>query len=128
MEQFYLIILPFAPVHCVIFMLIREVFLEHQLTIFVSQAAALGARTETSQIWHALKTQCEESNLNEGDFIFPLPGDGLENKEKKMERNTQKGVKADLCFSRIRQYPGTTSSISLDSRYSKGTCLLAKLA
>lgn len=99
-------------------MLIREVFLEHQLSISVSQPAALGARTETSQIWHALKTQCERSNLNDSDFTFPHLGDGLGNKEKKKERTIQKGVKADLCLSRIRQYPGTTSSICLDSKYS----------
>lgn len=95
LEQFYLIILPFAQC-TLIFMLIRGVFLEHQLSIFVSQPAALGAKTETSQIWCALRTQCEESNLKAGDFIFPHPGHGLENKEEKKERNTQKGVKADL--------------------------------
>lgn len=109
-------------------MLARGAFLEHELSSFVSQPTALCARTRTSQIWHALKTQCERSNLNKGDFIFPHPGDGSGNKEKKNERNIQKGVKADLCFSRIRQYPGTTSSICLDTKYSKGACLLAKLA
>lgn len=114
--------------HSVIFMLIREVLLQHQLSIFVSQPAALGASTETSQIGYALKTQCERSDLNDGDFILLHLGDGLGNKEKKKERTTQKGIKADLCFSRLRQYPGTTSSICLDSKYFKGTCLLAKLA
>lgn len=107
-------------------MLIRGGFLEYQLSIFVSHPTALSARTETSQIWHTLKTQCERSNLN--DFIFPHLGDGLGNKEKKKERTIERGVKADLCFSRIRQYPGTTSPICHDSKYSKGTCLLAKLA
>lgn len=108
-------------------MLIKGVFLKHQLSIFASQPAALSAGTETSHIWHALKTQCERSNLNDGDFIFPHLGDGLGSK-KKRERTIQKGIKADLCFSRIRQYPETTSSLYLDSKYFKGTCLLTKLA
>lgn len=95
LEQFYLMTLPFAPVHSVIFMLVTGTSLEHQLSIFISQPTALGARTETIQVRQALEIKCERSNLNEGDFTFAHPGGGSGNKEKR-ERNIQKGIKPDL--------------------------------
>lgn len=85
LEQFYVMTLPFAPVHSVIFMLVTGTSLEHQLSIFISQPTALGARTETIQVCQALEIKCERSNLNEGDFIFTHPGGGSGNKEKREE-------------------------------------------
>lgn len=88
LEQFYLMTIPF--VHSVIFMLVTGASLEHQLSIFISQPTALGARTETTQVCQALKTKRERSNLNGGDFIFPHPGDGSGNKEKKGKKHTER--------------------------------------
>lgn len=88
LEQFYLTTLPF--VHSVIFMLVTGAPLEHQLSILIRQPTALGARTKTTQVCQALETKYERSNLNEGDFLSPHPGDGSGNKEKKGKKHTER--------------------------------------
>ena len=68
-------------------MLLTGASLEHQLSILISRPTALGATTETTQVWfHPFQIKGERSNLNEGDFVFPHPEDSSGNKEKKEKK------------------------------------------